>query len=180
MQFTALDCPSGVVPDFVYTNLPTDLMADRAQLSKREAYLTSNGTQFFGSKDFPDTLISSVLKRDPKALLFGRGEVKHRPSEIEQRYLRRILDSCVRGKSLLICSGGDDKLVPYRCSEPFLRFVKEATQSWYSDGDLHVEDIVYPGVGHEYTVEMINATSRFVTDAMSGAAGNLGQKMSKI
>ena len=147
-------------------------MSDRARLSKREAYLTSNGTQFFGSKDFPDTLVSNVLKRDPKALLFGTGKVSQSPSEIEQGYLRGILDARVRGKRLLLCSGGDDKLVPYRCSEPFLQFVKGATQSWYGDGDLHVEDIVYPGVGHEYTAEMIKATSKFVTDTIKGLSSN--------
>jgi hypothetical protein len=155
-------------------------MSDRARLSKRETYLTSNGTQFFGSKDFPDTLISSVLKRDPKALLFGTGEVSQSPSEIEQRHLRGILDARVRGKRLLLCSGGVDKLVPYRCSEPFLRFIKEATQSWYSDGGLHIEDIVYPRVGHEYTDEMIKATAKFVTDTMKGPASNADQKPSKI
>jgi hypothetical protein len=155
-------------------------MSDRARLSKRQTYLTSNGTQFFGSKDFPGTLVSSVLERDPKALLFGTGEVSHNPSEIEQRYLQGVLDARVRGKRLLVCSGGADKLVPYRCSEPFLQFIKEATQTWYSDGGLHVQDIVYPGVGHEFTDEMLKATSKFVTDTLKDSASNSGQRTSKF
>jgi hypothetical protein len=155
-------------------------MSDRARLSKRKTYIASKGAGFFGSKDFPDTLVASVVKRDPKGLLFGAGEISQNPSEIEQRYLHGILDAHVRGKRLLICSGGDDKLVPYRCSEPFLRFLKEANRSWYRDGDFRIEDIVYEGVGHEYTDEMVKTTARFVGDALADQINHSGQKTSKI
>jgi hypothetical protein len=155
-------------------------MSDRARLSKRQSYLSSTGAGFFGSKDFPDSLIASALKRDPKGLLFGRGEVTRKPTEIEQRHLHGILDEHVRGKRVLVCSGGSDKLVPYRCSEPFLQFLKEANQTWYYDGDFHVEDIIYPGVGHEYTDEMMSATAKFVGEVLADAASHSGQKASKI
>jgi hypothetical protein len=155
-------------------------MMDRARLSKRQSYIASNGAEFFGSKDFPDTLISSTMQRDPKALLFGTGEISQSPSEIEKRYLRGILDARVRGKRVLVCSGGDDKLVPYRCSEPFLRFLKDASWSWYSEGDFHIEDVVYQGVGHKYTEEMVGATARFVVNALNSPVSRAGQKTSKI
>lgn len=155
-------------------------MSDRARLSKRKTYIASNGTEFFRSKDFPDTLISSVLKRDPKALLFGTGEITQNPSEIEQKHLHGILDAHVRGKRLLLCSGGVDKLVPYRCAEPFLKFLKGANQSWYSDGDFYLEDIVYQGVGHEYTDAMAKDTARFVSDTLVGSVSSPGLKVSKI
>lgn len=155
-------------------------MSDRARLSKRHSYLASNGTEFFGSKDFPGSLIASALKRDPKGLLFGRGEVTRMPTQIEQRHLHGILDEHVRGKRVLVCSGGSDKLVPYRCSEPFLQFLKEANQTWYHDANFRVEDIIYPGVGHEYTDEMMSATAKFVGDVLADPVDHSAQKASKM
>jgi hypothetical protein len=155
-------------------------MFDRARLSERDSYTTSNGSGFFGSRDFPHTLISSVLKRDPKALLFGTGEINFNPSQSEQRRLREILDTKVKGKRVLVCSGGDDKLVPYRCSEPFLRFLKQAADGWYSDGDFSIEDIVYPGVGHDYSEGMIKDTLRFVNDTLAGPLNTGGKKESRM
>lgn len=155
-------------------------MSDRARLSKRKAYIESDGAGFIGSKDFPETLISSVMKRDPKALLFGTGEVVQNPSEIEQKHLHDILDAHVKSKRLLLCSGGVDKLVPYRCAEPFVKFLEEANQSWYSDGDFYLENVVYPGVGHEYTDVMLKDTAKFVTDTLAGSVSNAGSKASRI
>jgi hypothetical protein len=154
-------------------------MSDRARNLKREAYTASNGAAFFGSKDFPDSLVSSVLKRDPRGILFGTGEVNLGPSESEQARLSEILDAHVKGKRLLVCSGGDDQLVPYRCSEPFLRFLKQATQSWYRDRDFYVEDVVYPGVGHAYSDGMMKDTMRFVNDTLLGKS-NDGKRESRI
>lgn len=165
--------------DHVLTS-PTDLMSDRARLSKRKSYLDSNGARFFGSRDFPPSLIASVIQRDPKGLLFGTGDITQTPSAIEQKHLRGILDARIRGKRVLVCSGAIDKLVPYRCSEPFLKFIKEASQTWYRDGDFQVEDVVYPGVGHEYTEEMVDATAKFVSDALADPGSRVAQKASKI
>jgi len=77
-------------------------------------------------------------------------ETKSEFNESEQNFLRQQLDPKVKGKRLLLCSGGTDKLVPYHCTEPFLKFLKTATSGWYRDANIYVEDIVYPGVGHEY------------------------------
>lgn len=154
-------------------------MGDRARNLKREAYIASNGAAFFGSKDFPDSLVSSVLKRDPKGIVFGTDEVNLNPSEGEQALLRDILDAHIKGKRLLVCSGGDDKVVPYRCSEPFLRFLKEANQSWYRDRDFYLEDIVYPGVGHAYSEGMMKDTMRFVNDTLLGRVSD-GRRESRI
>lgn len=123
-------------------------MSDRARLSKLESYTSSNGANFLGSKDFPKALVASVQKFDPKGKIFGTSEVKVQLSQDEQKQIRHVLDSTIRGKRVLVCSGGDDKLVPYHCSEPFMDFLKAATSTWYNDGNVYVEDNVYPGVGH--------------------------------
>jgi hypothetical protein len=145
-------------------------MTDRARLSKLESYTLSNGTDFLGSKDFPKALVSSIQKWDPRGLLFGTSEINPNPSEKEQARLREILDSKIKGKKVLVCSGGSDKLVPYHCAEPFMRFLKNATGGWYKDGDVYVEDNVYPGIGHAYSEGMAKDTSRFVNDVLAGTS----------
>jgi hypothetical protein len=153
-------------------------MSDRARLSKLQTYTSSNGANFFGSKDFPKALISSVQKWDPKGMLFGSSEVNANPSEPEQKCLRELLDAKIKGKNLLICSGGSDKLVPYHCGESFLKFLKNATSGWYKDGNVYVEDNVYPGVGHEYSEGMVKDTTRFISDIL--AESSSGGRASKI
>jgi hypothetical protein len=139
-------------------------MSDRARLSKLQTYISSNGANFLGSKDFPSALVSSCKKWDPKGILFGTSETTSGPSE----QLRQLLDLKLKGKRILVCSGGADKLVPYHCSEPFLKFLKDATGGWYKDGGLYVEDNVYPGVGHAYSEGMVKDTTRFVSDTLAG------------
>lgn len=143
-------------------------MHDRARLSKRKSYIESKGAEFFGSKDFPNALVSSLSKWDPKGICFGSSDISVHPSEAEQKRLRKVLDGKIKGKSVLVCSGGADKLVPYHCSEPFLTFIKSATSSWYAEENLYVEDIVYPGIGHEYSAGMVKDTTRFVSDIVAG------------
>jgi len=102
-------------------------------------------------------------------MLFGTVEVDSVPSDEEQKRLRGILDSKLKGKRILVCSGGNDKLVPYHCSEPFLAFLKQASSSWYRDGDLYIEDNVYAGVGHAYSENMVKDTTIFVSDLLSSS-----------
>jgi len=147
-------------------------MTDRARLSKLETYTSSNGSKFLGSTDFPKALITSITKSDPKGILFGTEEITPNPPEASQTHLREILDSKLKGKSVLVCSGGDDKLVPYHCSEPFLSFLKNATSGWYADGNVYVEDNVYPGVGHAFSEGMVKDTMRFVSDVVARKASN--------
>ena len=131
-------------------------MTDRARLSKRQTYTTTSGTSFLNSADFPRALITSCSTYDPKGLLFGTSPITPGPSDT----LRQLLDSKLKGKRILVCSGGADKLVPYHCSEPFLKFLKDATGGWWKDGGVYVEDNVYEGVGHAYSAGMVRDTDR--------------------
>jgi len=152
-------------------------MTDRARLSKLETYTLSNGADFLGSKDFPKALISSIENWDPRGLLFGTSEINPNPLEKDQAHLREILDSKIKGKKILVCSGGDDKLVPYHCAEPFMKFLKNATSGWYKDGNVYVEDNVYPGIGHAYSEGMMKDTTRFMGDVLAGASTKPTSKM---
>lgn len=150
------------------------IMRDRARLSKRKTYTSSNGADFFGSNDFPSALVSSVLKWDPKGIIFGETDIRSQFNQSEQDCLRLQLDPRIKGKRLLLCSGGADKLVPYHCTEPFLNFLKTATNGWYQDANVYVEDILYPGVGHECTEGMVKDIVRFIGETLveSSIEGN--------
>jgi len=156
------------------------VMTDRARLSKLETYTASKGADFLGSKDFPTDLVSSIRKWDPRGLLFGLDEINPNPSTSEQDRLRKILDSKIKGKSVLVCSGGDDKLVPYHSSAPFMTFLKNATKGWYRDGSVYVEDNVYTGVGHATSPEMVKDSSRFLGDLLEGSDRLSQAKTSKM
>lgn len=145
------------------------MMSDRARLSKLQTYTTSDGARFLGSVDFPKALIWSCQKWDPKGSLFGTAGINTSPSESEQKRMRELLDAKLKGKHILVCSGGDDRLVPYHCSEPFLAFLKQASTGWYRDGNVYVEDRVYTGVGHAYSQEMVQDTTRFVSDVLASS-----------
>lgn len=155
-------------------------MTDRAKLSKLETYISSNGAQFLGSRDFPSALVESVQKRDPRGLLFGLRDIEVDPSPEEQARLRKILDSKVKGKSVLVCSGGVDKLVPYHCSAPFMDFLKTATKGWYNDGNVYVEDKVYDGIGHAYSDSMAQDADRFLRDLLGGEDLSSREKASRM
>jgi len=160
------------------------IMTDRARLSKRSTYTTTEDTpeaSFLGSPDFPRSLITACSKHDPKALLFGTSPIPPTSSSspsspplstLEQNRIRPLLNTSLSGKRILVCSGGADKLVPYHCSEPFLRFLKDATGTggWYADGDVVLEDRVYEGIGHAYSEGMVRDTTRFVRDALVDGA----------
>ncbi|PQE04668.1 alpha beta hydrolase fold-containing protein [Rutstroemia sp. NJR-2017a BBW] len=156
------------------------VMTDRARLSKLPTYTSSNGASFLGSKDFPLALVNSVKKYDPKGLIFGTSSIDASPSESEKKRIREILDQKIRGKRILVCSGGIDKLVPYHCSEPFLQFLKNATSGWYKDGGVYLEDNVYADAGHVFNDEMMKDTVRFVNDTLAGKSGVEVTGQSKI
>ena len=142
-------------------------MKDRARLSKLDSFTKDNGASFIGSKDFPNALVKSIETSDPKGLLFSTSDIPSIITEDEQRRLRPILDFRLRGKSVLVCSGSVDKLVPYHCSEPFLAFLKQSVSGWYKDGDVYVEDNVYQGIGHKFSDEMIEDAVRFVSNIVA-------------
>ncbi|KFX98295.1 hypothetical protein O988_04428, partial [Pseudogymnoascus sp. VKM F-3808] len=109
------------------------VMSDRARLSKLSTYTHDAGSSFLGSRDFPSSLLAAVQKWDPRGILFGAREIPSRPpteeSPREEARLKDILDARVRGKSVLVCSGGADKLVPYKASEPLLGWLKAQHQN---------------------------------------------------
>jgi len=126
---------------------------------------------------------------DPKALFFGTAEVSTSASssEDETRQKQILLDR-LQGKKLLLQHGETDRLVPYRCSEPFLRWFKEATSpnSRFSEEGgvkVSVDDRIYPGVGHVFSPGMIRDAIEFVTDAVAQkevSPGSPDQRASKI
>ncbi|KAF2223946.1 hypothetical protein BDZ85DRAFT_295099 [Elsinoe ampelina] len=155
----------------------TRLMTDRAAKSKLPAYVTSSppGRGFIGSEDFPNSLMEQVEKYDPAGLLLGELDMvtgddwKYEPSHTEKVRLQPILRDKLGGKKILCLSGGADKLVPYACGEPFLRWLENATKQggWWSDGGFQLEDYVDPGAGHEYSAEMRKRAVAYICRALA-------------
>lgn len=81
--------------------------------------------------------------------------------------MRDILDSRIRGKRLLVCSGANDRLVPYANSQPFLTLLKDALDGWYSDAGVVLEDRVYEGVGHSFSKDMVQDAVAFLVNAVA-------------
>lgn len=148
----------------------TGLFTSRARKSKLKTWRADDaGRSFLGSADFPPSLVATALKRDPKGILFGTDEIANPGSadRAEQTRLRGILDDTLRGKRILCCSGADDRLVPHRCSEDLLDFLRTACLTWYRDGDVALDDRVYAGVGHAFAPPMVEDAVRFLTDAVA-------------
>ncbi|CCU81532.1 alpha/beta hydrolase fold-containing protein [Blumeria hordei DH14] len=143
-------------PDYI------SLMSNRAQLSHRE----SAGQTFLCSSDFPSELIKTILQWDPRGIIFGIAEVMVNPDQVHHSSLSNILDSKVKGKRILVCSGGEDKLVPYHCNEPMFEFFRNAASGWYSEKNFRLEEIIYPGVGHIFDDRMLKDSTRFVSECL--------------
>ena len=164
-------------------------MSDRARLSKLPTWTQSSppGSSFLGSKDFPTALISAVEKYDPAGLLLSDvasrsdSTYNHPPTPLERRSLIPLLKTHLQNKRILNLAGGADKLVPYKCSEPFLRWLKAATSGWFKDGNVVLEDMVFEGVGHEMSAGMVKEVHRFVCQTLDQQSPpELGRKRSKI
>lgn len=140
----------------------------------------SKGAGFLGSKDFPPALVSQCARFDPKGIVFGTDDVVEEPSESQQAQLRQILDKHVKGKRLLMTTGGDDKLVPWRCSKPFTNFFTKAAEGWYKDSGLVVDNRIYAGTGHECSPQMVVDAVKFVVEVVNGADGAAGPTTSKF
>ncbi|KAF7545805.1 hypothetical protein G7046_g9472 [Stylonectria norvegica] len=143
--------------------IPSCLMSDRAKASSLDC-----GDTFLGSKYFPPSLINTCKTHDPKALLFGLAptpDVLPLPPA-EQARLRSVFDARIRGKSLLLCSGAEDELVPYANSRPLVRVLKDAVGGWYGDGGVVVDDRVYEGVGHRFSKGMVEDAVDFLVEAV--------------
>lgn len=176
-------------PDYVR------LMSDRARLSKLKTWTESSppGSEFLGSEDFPPGLVEAVEKWDP-AGLFGKalGNITpsdgvHDPSVEEQERLVPLMRHCLQGKRVLNLAGGADKLVPYKCAEPFLSWLKKAigSEGWFQDGEVVLEDKIFDGVGHDMSEGMVKEVLRFMKDIPTPVSTNaveqgLGSKTSKM
>ena len=166
------------------------LMFDRARLSKLGTWINSNppGSSFLGSTDFPKGLVEAVEKYDPAGLLFGENRSRdddvydRDPTALEQKRLLPLMKRCLQGKRILNMAGGADKLVPYKCGEPFLRWLKNATASngWFNEGGVVLEDIVFDGVGHDMSPAMVTEAHRFIIESLEKTpteSGGGGSKM---
>ncbi|OAR00866.1 hypothetical protein LLEC1_02737 [Akanthomyces lecanii] len=140
------------------------LLKNRAQRSK----LPLDGP-FFGGVYFPDELVEKCLQRDPKTFVFGTAETKPlRILPTDESEMKSVFDETIRGKSLLVCSGQEDELVPYAISQPFLEFLQTSVKEngWYASGNVRVDNKVYQGVGHEFSQEMAHDAIDWIMDVV--------------
>ena len=132
------------------------------------------GREFLGSADFPPPLMEAVDEYDPAMMFcrfvkdgdyvtYNRGLTQD--DEVE---LLPLMKKTLYGRRILNMAGADDKLVPYKCSEPFLQFLKRATgpEGFFAEGNVVVKDIVFEGVGHEMSPPMIEEAHRFVIETL--------------
>lgn len=153
-------------------------MTSRAAESKLDA-----GQTLLGSKYFPNDLLRLLAQHDPKSIMLGVSTtpLPQPPLSIpEKTHLREIFDARIRGKRLLACAGGADKLVPYKRSQPLLAVLKDATDGWYRDGDVLVDDRVYEGVGHKFSAEMVRDAVRFLVKAVGEGPRGKREEKSRI
>ena len=148
------------------------LMRDRARLSRLGSY-GGDGEGFVGSVDFPKGLVEGVRRWDPAGVFLGVGEPgrlgeEHRveTGERERDVLGSLMARTLGGKRVLNLSGGADKLVPYRCGEAFVTWLKRVVGKggWCEDQGIVFEDIVFEGVGHECSPGMVKELLRFLQE----------------
>lgn len=166
------------------------LMSDRARLSKLSSWIDgpTPGTQFLGSRDFPPGLVKAVELHDPAAMLLGKlkggsfRQVEQKvPSPVEQAKLLPLMKRCIQGKRILNLSGSADKLVPYRCGEAFIEWLRVAAApgSWFA-GSVHIENIVFDNVGHQMTPGMVVEAIHFIERTLSDHLTNRAARSTKI
>jgi pimeloyl-ACP methyl ester carboxylesterase len=171
-------------PDYI------TLMSDRARLSKLSTWTNGipPGSHFLASMDFPTGLVEAVKKYDPAGLFLGESSSHNKdaysrePSEAEQKRLLPLMKSALQGKRILNLAGGADKLVPYKCGEPFLEWLKKSTakEGWFGDGDFSIKDIVFEGVGHEMSPGMAKELNMFVAETLEQLSSESTRKTSKM
>lgn len=165
------------------------LMSDRARLSKLASWVDSPapGTYFLGSRDFPAGLVTAVEMHDPAAMLLGKldGPIRQideaPPSPVEQARLLPLMKRLFLGKRILNLSGSTDKLVPYKCGEGFIRWLRAAAApgGWFADR-VHVEDILFDNVGHQMSQEMVTEAIRFIAQTLQNQSFTRVDKSSRI
>ena len=162
------------------------LMQDRARLSKLDSWTQTSppGSAFIGSQDFPEALVKAVETYDPAGLFLGN--TRHRTSKIyeqtpsneEMKWIAPLMREKLHGKRILNLSGGADKLVPYVQSEPFLRWLKNATgpDGWASECDFVLRDVVFDGVGHAMSPDMAREAMQFIAESLE----QMGERLAAL
>ena len=160
-------------PDYI------SLLCDRARLSKLSSWMGSSpsGSRFLGSQDFPESLINAVKRYDPAAI-FSSTSPNHSRELMTYKDPRfhQLAEKHLCGKKVLNMAGGADKLVPYACAEPFLLWLKGLAGH---DELIQVENIVFTGVGHEMSTEMVSSMAEFITKTL-GSGARTSDRSSKI
>ncbi|KAL2119516.1 hypothetical protein VTJ04DRAFT_6477 [Mycothermus thermophilus] len=156
-----------------------NLLTDRARLTKLSTFSAADaGASFLGSKDFPPSLVEACKAHDPKGVFFGTNPVPDpddpaaaTDNNKDAAFRAEVVVERLAGKRFLICNGGADKLVPYRCSEPFLKWLLKAVEEGQKKMiPVWVDNRVYPGVGHVFGADMITDSVKFVVEAMAAKA----------
>jgi pimeloyl-ACP methyl ester carboxylesterase len=146
----------------------TRLMTDRARLSKRETYTSTQipGAAFLGSPDFPQALQDAIAQYDPAGLLLpGYFNPTGTDASPDLERFKMLVRERLHGKKILNLSGKDDKLVPYAAGEPFYTILKKALDE---DKTLEVgwEDVLFEGVGHAFPREMADKATDWICDVL--------------
>lgn len=157
----------------------TRLMVQRAEKSKLKTWTESSppGVQFLGSTDFPPALQEAVERWDPAGFLQEGHKSTELVGDVQQHFQRKIHQH-LAGKSILNLSGGADKLVPYACGQPFIKVLKEAVSS---HKDISFEDVIFEGVGHDFSPLMAAKAASWLSDVLErDAQSSTSSKESKM
>jgi pimeloyl-ACP methyl ester carboxylesterase len=156
------------------------LLTDRARLSKIPDYVGSSppGKDLLGSESFPNALVQAIAKFDAAQRIMGASysATKGLPSMAEIKKLRAFYNEHLARKSLLVVSGGADKMAPYSRSEPVIEFLKKAIDSktgWWKDGGMELRNVVFQGVKHELTLDMVAEAVGFIVQSVAGGSGTI-------
>ena len=165
------------------------LIYDRARLSKRKTWTDSEppGKSFMGSEDFPKGLMDAVRRYDPAGLFLGDSATSGTSEELKvdaekEGVVRQRMQKTLSGKRLLCLSGGADKLVPYKCAEPFMQWLKSAVteNGIFHDGEVVLKDLIFDGVGHEMSKEMLAEALGFIMESLEAKVSSAADARSKL
>jgi hypothetical protein len=154
------------------------LLTDRARLSKIPDYISSStpGSKLLGSPSFPAALVETIKNFDAAQLIMGKAysDPEAGVDEKERERLRGFYEERLRGKRLLVVSGGADKMAPYSRSEPVISFLKGAVGKeggWWRGGGIEIKDVVFPGVKHELTMGMVGESVEYILESVERGSG---------
>ncbi len=171
-------------PDYI------SLMTDRARLTKLATWTHSSppGISFLGSSDFPQNLVEAVAKYDPAGAILGVDAATRQAlytsecTEVEKEHSLRAMKMHFQGKRMLDMSGRADKLVPNRCGEGFLGWLKgiSSPSGLFAGGDFMLRDLVFENVGHAMSLDMAKELDTFIMEVLKEREQQISSKSSKI